>query len=154
MSSPNSVAEPGGSRESTPGVGLQGGVRLLVFEGYGDYMSFGSGISTTRAILGIRGAVSLGSFRLILRGGGGVMKEEGGAVTGQALGAPKRDGFVARAGVQLEHKLAPMLMGGFGLDAERFSLAPSGTDVAATLAERTSGGDIFGSIYLKLDVGI
>jgi len=154
VSSPRTGTDPGGSGASTPGVGVQGGVRLLMFEGYGDYMSFGGGVTTTRAIFGLRGALGLGSFRLIVRGGGGILKEEGGAVTGQALGVPAREGFVARAGVQLETKFAPTLLGGFGLDAETFSLAETGADVAATLSERKTGSDIFGSVYLKFELGI
>jgi hypothetical protein len=140
------------SNELSPALGVQGGVRVLVFEAYGDRTSFGSGSSVTRGILGLRGAIGLGGLRLILRGGGGVISERGGALTGRLDGAPARDGYVARAGAALESRLARGLYGGFGVDGEYYSLGnPS---MPGALSARTQGTDIFASLHLKFEVGL
>lgn len=134
----------------SPAIGFQLGARLLIFEGYFDRTSFGSGAAVSRGVLGLRGGFGGNDLRLVLHAGGGVITEEGGALTGMALGATERTGVVGRAGLALERRLMPTLWGGAALDGEVFSLA------AATSATgpRTQGQDVFLSIYLKFELGI
>jgi hypothetical protein len=110
----------------------------------------------SRGILGLRGGFGTDDLRLVLRGGGGVIDEQGGALSGgrTTLGVAERSGLVARAGVALEKRLAPgKLLGGLALDGEVFSLA--GTSPATSgLADRTQGSDIFLSLDLKFELGI
>jgi hypothetical protein len=138
-----------------PALGFQLGARLLIFEGYFDRTSFGSGASVSRGILGLRAGLGSQDLRLVLRAGGGVITEEGGALTGMSLGAPERQGVVARAGVAVEKSLAPgKLWGGAGLDGEVFSLASATAIPSSGYAGRTQGSDAFLSIYLKFELGI
>lgn len=165
LSSPQSSAAPSGgalgpaaSGDTAGGVGVQAGARLLIFEGYGDYTAFGSGQSVLRGIVGLRGAVGLGGFRLVLRGGGGLLDERGGVLTGRAADGTgnERIGVVARAGVALERQLAPLLLGGLGVDGEIFNLgSPNGTTIHTDgTSDRLSGADIFLSLHLKFEIGI
>ncbi len=142
------------ARSASGGLGLQAGLRLLIFEAYADHTTLGSGASTSRGIAGLRGAIGLGGWRLMLRGGGGVIAEQGGALTGRLDGSPDRTGVVARAGVALEKKLAPTLFGGIGLDAEVFSLFAAEDAVSAGTGARISGSNVFVSLHLKFEVGI
>jgi hypothetical protein len=161
ISSPQSSDGAGGAATATAGtatgLGVQAGARLLIFEAYGDHTVFGAGSSVSRGILGLRGAIGLGGFRLVLRGGGGVMEERGGALLGQTYGATDRTGVVARAGLALERRLAPTLLGGLGVEGEVFNLgtaAGSGPAVIRAIDDRLSGADIFFSLHLKFEVGI
>jgi hypothetical protein len=150
------TASGSGSGSSlAPALGFQLGVRLLIFEGYFDRTSFGSGASVSRGILGLRAGLGSQNLRLVLRAGGGVITEEGGALTGMSLGVPERQGVVARAGVAVEKSLAPgKLWGGAGLDGEVFSLASATAVPSSGYAGRTQGSDAFLSVYLKFELGI
>ena len=151
LSSPQT--DGSGASGISPGLGIQAGARLLIFEGYGDYTSFGMGSSVARGIVGLRAGIGLGGVRLILRGGGGVISERGGVLTGGSLnGASDLSGGVARAGIELEKKIAPTLLAGFALDGEVFSLSSNG--VPTQLQNRLDGSDVFGSFHLKFEVGI
>src|ERR1043165_4233706 len=75
-------------------LGFQLGARLLIFEGYYDRTAFGSGASVSRGILGLRAGLGSKDVRLVLRTGGGVITEEGGALTGMSLTVPQRSGLV------------------------------------------------------------
>jgi hypothetical protein len=158
VSSPQSADSAGSGSMPTAGtaggLGVQVGARLLIFEAYGDHTVFAAGTSVSRAILGLRGAIGLGGFRLVLRGGGGVLDERGGALLGQANGISERTGVVARGGIALERRLAPTLLGGLGVEAEAFNLSnsPSGTALAST--DRVTGADIFFALHLKFEIGI
>lgn len=146
----NRASTSASSSGLSPAVGFQLGARLLIFEGYFDHTSFGSGAAVSRGVLGLRGGFGGPGLRLVLHAGGGVITEEGGALTGMALGATERTGVVGRAGVALEKRMMPTLWGGAALDGEVFSLA------AATSATgpRTQGEDAFLSLYLKFELGI
>jgi hypothetical protein len=150
LSSPES--EAGYAAPVAAGVGMQGGARFLIFEAYGDRTSFGAGTGVTRGIFGLRGAASWGDFRLVLRGGGGMIAEQGGALTGRFAGTPDRSGAVLRGGIALESHIAPTLLGGFSIDGEVFDLAPSGG--AGPYGERIRGSDVFLSVHLKFEIGI
>jgi hypothetical protein len=149
----------GGTRASTsgssssglsPAVGFQLGARLLIFEGYYDRTAFGSGASVSRGILGLRVGLGSQDLRLVLHAGGGVVTEEGGALTGMTVGAAERNGVVGRAGVALEKRLMPTLWGGAALDGEVFSLSAA----TSSTGPRTEGQDAFLSLYLKFELGI
>jgi hypothetical protein len=160
ISSPQSADSSSTGSMPTAGtagaLGVQVGARLLVFEAYGDHTVFATGTSVSRAILGLRGAIGLGGFRLVLRGGGGVLDERGGALLGQASGVSERTGVVARGGIALERRLAPTLLGGLGIEAEAFNLSntPSGTNPVTAIDNRVTGADIFFALHLKFEIGI
>ena len=138
-----------------PALGFQLGARVLIFEGYFDRTAFGSGASVSRGILGLRAGLGSQNLRLVLRAGGGVISEEGGALTGMNLGVPERQGVVGRAGVAVETALAPgKLWGGAGLDGEVFSLAAASPAPSSGVVGRTQGSDAFLSLYLKFELGI
>jgi hypothetical protein len=135
----------------TPGLGFQVGARLLFVEGYYDRMAFGSGASITRGIVGVRGKVGLGDFRLVLRAGAGLLTEHGGAISGSAQGGDRR-GAVGRVGIALEKRLTRgELLGGIGLDGEVFSLE---TPSMPNAADTTFGGDLFLSLHIRFELGI
>jgi hypothetical protein len=146
------TATAGATSAVAPGLGFQVGARLLLFEGYFDLTSFGDGASVSRGILGLRGGLDVGGLRLVLRGGGGVLDEQGGALTGRGAGALDRHGVVARAGLAVEKRLAPrVFIAGVGLDGEVFSLeAPGGVPNAG----RTTGADLFASLRILFELGI
>jgi hypothetical protein len=136
-----------------PGLGFQVGARLLIFEGYFDRTAFGQGAAVSRAILGLRAGIGAGGVRLILRGGGGVLAEEGGALTGTQLGLGDRRGVVARAGIEVEKRLVPRkFLAGLGIDGEVFSLQNPGTSPFGS--SRTQGTDVFASLHIKFELGL
>jgi hypothetical protein len=137
---------------ATPGLGFEIGARVLIFDAYFDRVAFGDGRGTSRGILGLRGGLGLGSLRLVLRGGVGVLLEQGGALTGADAATADRHGLVARAGVAVEKRLDPKVFAiGLALDGEYFILdslggAPPGT--------RNQGSDILGSLRVKFEIGL
>jgi hypothetical protein len=135
----------------TPGLGFQVGARLLFLEGYYDRTAFSSAASVSRGIIGVRSSLGTGDLRLVLRGGGGMIFEHGGAITAAALGLGDRRGVVARAGVALEKRLTHgEFVGGIALDGEAFSLQKS----VAAISERVQGGDVFLSLHVRFELGI
>jgi hypothetical protein len=124
--------------ETGNGLGFTLGARVLILDGYFDYMNFGQNVAVSRGIFGVRGGFGTDGMRLVLRGGVGAIHEENGALTGP-YGAPSRTGAVARVGAAIEGRISPMLYLGFGVDGERYrfpasSYAPQwGTDVLASL---------------------
>ncbi|HEX2659518.1 MAG TPA: hypothetical protein VHU40_14645 [Polyangia bacterium] len=136
-------------------LGVQAGARILFLELYGDYTSLGDGMSVERGILGLRVGLDVTSkTRLELRLGGGAIGEEGGALTGPANAPQHRVGVVGRAGVNLEHQLVDMgrLMGGIGINAETFSMAPA--DNPELPRGWVSGSDVLATLHLKFEIGI
>lgn len=134
------------SGEAGNGLGFSLGARLLIFDGYFDYMSFGQDMSVSRGILGLRGGFGIDRVRLVLRAGGGSIHEERGALTGP-YGAPSRTGGVVRAGAAIEGAINPFLYLGFGIDGESYrfpysSIAPY------------QGSDVLASLKLQFELGI
>jgi hypothetical protein len=152
-SSVSSAASSSSGRQGA--LGVQAGARILFLELYGDYTTLGDGMAIERAILGLRVGLDVTSkTRIELRLGGGAIGEEGGALTGPANAPPHRVGVVGRAGINLEHQLVDMgrLMGGVGINAETFAMAPADNP---TLPQGwISGGDVLASLHLKFELGI
>jgi hypothetical protein len=129
-----------------PGLGFMLGGRILIFDGYADYTRFGERESVSRGILGLRGGFGH-DLRLVLRGGAGAIREEGGALTGP-LGAPNRTGGVVRLGVALEAPVNPLLYLGFGFDTEHYRFASN------TVGMPTEGSDLFAALRATFELGI
>jgi hypothetical protein len=139
------------SAGSATGIGYRLGARLLIFEGYFDYTTFGQGVNVSRGILGVRGGFGTRSVRLVLRAGGGVIEEEGGALTGRLPGTPERRGVVGRVGAAIEGRVAPLFLVGFGIDGERFAFPES---TAGFVSGATSGSSVFAKLHLMFELGI
>jgi hypothetical protein len=136
---------------TTGGVGFRLGARVLVFEGYYDYTDFGGNAAIGRGIGGLRVAFGGHDVRLVLRIGGGVITETGGALTGNSLDLGTHTGGVGRIGAALEAQIAPAFLIGLGIDGESFVLpGPSrpGEDGLYT------GSDIFANLHLMFELGI
>jgi hypothetical protein len=124
--------------EAGNGLGFTLGARVLIFDGYFDYMGFGRDMFVSRGVFGVRGGFGNSRGRLVLRAGVGAIHEENGALTGP-FGAPSRTGGVARAGAAVEGAINPYLYLGFGIDGEHYrfpysTIAPyRGSDILATL---------------------
>jgi hypothetical protein len=130
------------------GLGFQLGARLLIVESYLDHTRFGEGASVTRGVLGLRAGFG-NRNRLVLRGGLGLVDEKGGALSGRSPAVPERHGGVARIGVALERRVAPLLLLGIGIDGERFVLRDPGLGTGTVV-----GSDIFAKLKLTFEVGI
>ena len=130
-----------------PGLGFMLGGRVLIFDGYADYTRFGERESVSRGIVGLRGGFGQ-DLRLVLRGGAGAIREEGGALTGPLLGMSDRTGGVVRAGVALEAAVNPLLYLGFGLDTEHYRFASN------TVGMPTEGSDVFAALRATFELGI
>jgi hypothetical protein len=133
---------------SDSGLGYRLGARLLIFEGYFDHTGFGQGVGINRGIFGLRVGIGPDRVRLVLRAGGGVVEEKGGALTGPGLGIADRRGPVGRIGAAVDVKLAPMFYAGAGIDAETFRL-PAVPGAAAVI-----GSDVFLNLHLLFEVGL
>ncbi|HEY7373453.1 MAG TPA: hypothetical protein VIF57_14935 [Polyangia bacterium] len=134
------------------GLGYRLGARLLIFEGYYDHTGFGDGAGVTRGIVGLRGGFGSNDVRLVLRAGAGVVEEQGGALTERLVGMPDRRGPVGRVGAALEGRVAPMLLVGFGVDAETFEL-PAMSGAFGSMPS-TVGSDIFANLHLMFELGV
>jgi len=126
------------------------GVRVLLFDGYVDYMGFGSGKSVTRAIVGLRGGLGRGWLRLVLRGGVGAIREQSGALT-TPVGATTltRTGGVLRGGGAVEVRLFPGGWLGVGVDGEAYDFLNSNT-----LGFSNHGSNLLGVLRLTIELGI
>ncbi len=141
---PPTAASPGG-------LGFRLGARLLIFEGYYDYTDFSGNAAVSRGILGLRAGFGTRDVRLVLRAGGGVIDERGGALTGRGLDASDHVGAVGRIGAAVEARLAPMLLLGLGLDGETFVMSgpPAPRSSGAIV-----GSDVFANLHLMFEVGL
>ena len=140
------------SSSLTPGLGLELGARLLIFDGYINRAEFFDGRGVTRAIAGLRTGLDIAGARLILRAGAGVVFEQGGALTG--ADARDRHGLVARAGVAIERRLTPKVFAiGVAVDGEYFALDTVGSEFSS-LNVRNYGSDVLASLRLQFEVGI
>ena len=106
--------------------GFDLGLRIWLFDGYIDYMAFGSGKSVSRAIVGVRGTLGSGWIRLVLRGGFGALHESSGALT-TPVGATTltRTGGVVRGGAAVEARIFPGGWLGVGIDGEAYDFLGS-----------------------------
>lgn len=141
--SPPTAASPGG-------VGLRVGARLLIFEGYYDYTSFGGDAAVSRGIVGLRGGFGTSDVRLVLRLGGGVITERGGALIGDNLDLGTHVGAVGRIGAAIEARVAPAVLVGLGIDGETFVLSGPARPGAGAYV----GSDVFANLHLMFELGI
>jgi len=144
---------PSGSSDMSPMLGAQAGLRLLGLEAYGDYTSMGTNVNVERGILTLRLGFDFGAARLELRLGGGAIAERGGALTGPAYAAQEHVGAVARAGIDLETRMARALLAGIGVNGEAYSLASKPGDELSA-GSRLNGSDIMANLHLKFELGI
>lgn len=135
------------SGDNDPGLGFELGGRILIFDGYLDYMGFGGGQAVSRGIFGLRGGFGTSDVRLVLRGGAGAIREERGALTGPLVGAD-RTGGVARLGADVEGRLNPVLWLGFGVDGETYRFVDS------VPGAPTQGSDVLATMKLLFELGI
>jgi hypothetical protein len=131
---------------SDPGLGFMLGGRIFIFDGYADFTRFGERESVSRGILGLRGGFG-DDVRLVLRGGAGAIREEGGALSGP-LAISERTGGVVRAGVAVEAAVNPLLYLGLGLDTEHYRFASN------ALGMPTEGSDIFAALRATFELGL
>jgi hypothetical protein len=130
--------------------GFELGAHVLIFDGYVDYMGFGSGRSVSRAIVGLRGGLGTGAFRLVLRAGVGAIREASGALT-TSLGATTtltRTGGDARAGAAVEGRLYHGLWLGVGADGEVYGF------LGNSLGFASHGTNVLGVVKLTVELGI
>lgn len=133
------------------GIGFQLGARLLIFEAYYDYTNFGGSPAVSRGIGGLRAGFGTGDIRLVLRAGGGIISEHGGALTGNSLDLGTHTGVVGRLGAALETQVAPTLLLGLGIDGETFILdAPTGPRDSGPY----TGSDVFANLHIMFELGI
>jgi hypothetical protein len=142
----------GSGNQSTAGLGYGVGARLLIFEGYYDHTGFGGGAGVSRGILGLRGGFGTKDARLVLRAGGGVIEEQGGALSGRASGMPERSGEVGRVGAAFEGRVSPLFLVGIGVDGEAFSL-PAAISPTGSVASIV-GTDLFANFHLLFELGV
>jgi hypothetical protein len=144
----------GANTSSSPsaGLGYRLGARLLIFEGYYDHTGFGDGAGITRGILGFRGGFGTNDLRLVLGAGAGIIDEQGGALSGRPPGMPDRRGEVGRVGAALEGRVARLLLVGFGVDGEAFTL-PAATGPFGSMSS-TVGTDVFANLHVLFELGI
>jgi hypothetical protein len=143
--------------EMAPGLGFELGARILILDGYVDYMTFGQPESVTRGIVGVRGGLGTQDLRLVLRAGLGAIREDHGALMGTGYAPPSRTGGVARAGAGLDARLDPLFYLGFMVDAETFVFPDSGTVTVGTTtvpASYRQGADVLASLRLTFELGI
>ena len=147
------MSEAGSHGDSSLAVGAQIGARVLGLELYGDYTSLTRGAAIERAILGLRLGFQLTELtRLEVRGGGGVIAEQGGALSGAA--SIDRTGLVARVGIDVERRFMPMFLAGVGVTGEVFTLAPGNSAVALMNTSWQEGMDILASLHLKFELAL
>ncbi|MDB4979846.1 MAG: hypothetical protein JWM82_598 [Myxococcales bacterium] len=142
---------------NNPGMGFEVGARLLVFDGYLDYLSLGQNQSIARGVLGLRAGFGNGDLRLVLRAGVGGIRDYGGALAGDRQISGSRLGGVARAGIGLDARIDPLLYVGFTVDAETFifpRLGAFGTGSEMGSCSCQEGSDIFAALRLTFEVGI
>ena len=117
-------------------LGARVGARVLVGELYFDRAGLASAATSTRYVLGVHGGLGLAGISLQGSAGLGYLREDS-----TAAPMTDRDGAVARVGGALETGLHYGVHAGAALEAESYVAGASGSDV-------------FGYLYLKLQLGI
>jgi hypothetical protein len=135
---------------SPGGLGFRLGARVLIFEGYYDYTDFGANAAVSRGIVGLRGGFGSRDLRLVLRAGGGIIDERGGALTGTALDLTDHRGAVGRIGLAVEGRVAPMFLVGGGVDGETYVLTGFSQPGGGTTR---TGSDVFVNLHLMFELG-
>ncbi len=143
--------------ENMPGVGFELGARLLIFDGYIDFMNLGQKESVTRGVLGLRAGIGSRDLRLVLRAGVGGIRDENGALAGNWAISGTRTGGVARAGIGMDVQLDPLFYLGFMVDAEAF-IFPGWNNIGAGSTKGPcscqEGTDVFATFKLTFELGI
>jgi hypothetical protein len=142
-----------GGLQNTGDPGLQAGfevgARVLIFDGYVDYMAADSGRTISRGIIGLRGALGVGPLRFVLRGGAGAIRIDNEAVMRPAGDVVvTRTGGVARAGAAIEAKVAPLIWLGLGVDGEEYGFLNNVAGLG------THSSDVLGTLKLTFELGI
>jgi hypothetical protein len=129
--------------------GFEAGLHVFLFDGYVEYMAFGSSKSVSRAIVGVRGALGSGRFRLVLRGGVGGIRESSGALT-TATGPSTltRSGGVARGGAAVEARLFYSTYLGLAIDGEAYNFLGNNQGFSA------HGSNLLGTLRLTFELGL
>lgn len=146
----NGVPEGNAAPEYEGALGGQLGARLFVGEAYIDHAAFARNRGITRYVLGARGGLGVGGLSLFGRAGVGYLDERGGALAGGSM--VDRHGLVARAGGGLESSLGSGFFLGGAVEAEYFRVSPNGTSMFGD--ESRTGTDMFGYMYLKLQIAL
>lgn len=139
-----------GNDGTQPAVGLRAGARLLIFEGYIEGNRYGDEQFVRRLIVGLRGGFGIGKWRLVARGGGGIIADSGGVLdtTGRDDPELRRAGLTARVGAALERKLVPTLQLGIGAEGERYVF------LSDDASDYVTGTNVLANAYLMFELGI
>ena len=141
-----------GANALTPGLGLELGARLLIFDAYVDHSAFLEGRGVTRVIAGLHVGFGVAGLRFRLRAGVGPVFEQGGALAGTVADTRDRHGLVARAGVAVEKRLSPKVLAiGLGVDGEYFTLDAASGEPSTV---HSQGSDVLASLRLRFELGI
>jgi hypothetical protein len=119
-------------------LGGRAGARIMFGELYLDRAGLASAMSTTRYVLGVHGGLGLAGITLNGAAGVGYLTEHAADAT---MPVDERHGAIMRVGGGLETGLSHGLHAGAALEAESFVVG-------------STGSDVFGYLYLKLQIGV
>jgi hypothetical protein len=134
-----------------PILGLEGGARVTIFDGYLTEDEYLRGGSVTRAVAGLVGSAQIARWRLTVRAGAGLLFEKGGPLEHEP-NMPDQSGVVARLGGSFDRLLGNGFLLGFGIDGEYYGLHAS--DAGLTPGDWRTGSDITGSVHLAFELGL
>jgi hypothetical protein len=146
VSGPREQVRDGGDPALGGAVGLEAGLRLLIFEVRASSTVFSGGGRIDRALLGLGGDLAIERLRISLQAGVGPIAEAGGALTG--VGDAGHVGAVARVGGGVDYAIRPWMLVGVGVEFEGYVL-PVGQHQFVT-----KGTDWFTGLRYTLRLGI